>query len=29
MGFVKRSATTGKPVIPDGVKKEAGPLYNH
>ena len=29
MGFVKWSATTGKPVIPDGTKKEAGLLYHH
>ena len=28
MGFVKRSATTGKPAIPDGAKKEAGLSYN-
>ena len=29
MRFVKRSATNGKPVIPDGAKKEAGLLYHH
>ena len=29
MGFVKQSATTGKPVIPDGAKKGAGLLYHH
>ena len=29
MGFVNRSATTGKSVIPDGAKKEAGLLYHH
>ena len=29
MGFVKRSATAGKRVIPDGAKKEAGLLYHH
>ena len=29
MRFVKRSATTCKPAIPDGVKKEAGLLYHH
>ena len=29
MRFVKRSATNGKPVTPDGAKKEAGLLYHH
>ena len=29
MRFLKRSATTSKPVIPDGAKKEAGLLYHH
>ena len=29
MGFVKRSATTGKPVISARAKKEAGLLYDH
>ena len=29
MGFVKWSATTGKPVISDGAKKEAALLYHH
>ena len=29
MGFVRRFATTGKSVIPDGAKKEAGLLYHH
>jgi len=29
MGFVKRCATTGKPPIPDGAKKEAGLLFHH
>ena len=29
MRFVKRSPTTGKPVIPDGAKKEACLLYHH
>ena len=29
MGFVKQSATTGKPVIPDGAKKEACLFYHN
>ena len=29
MGFLKRSTTTSKPVIPDGAKKETGSLYHH